>query len=96
VRSFQTGERWGPFVPVERSRGLEKKEAESFGTSFLFNPLFAGSGGAGRFHRLVLAAVRGRRGVQGLCSRCSKSCKVVRASSGLSSSFFCFDAEIEK
>ena len=66
-----------------------KKEAASFENAYLFNPTFADSAGVSKLHRLVLAAVYLHRGVQGLCSRCSRHCKVVRASSGLYSSFVC-------
>jgi hypothetical protein len=55
--------------------------------AFLFNPHFY-SGGRAVFHRLVLAELRRARGVQVLCSRCSRSCKVL---SGKNSKFFCFN-----
>jgi len=95
VKSFQTGKSWGPFVEACRSPELEKKAAD-FENAFLFNPIFAGSVGVSKFHRLVLAAVRGRRGTQDVCLRCSRTCKVVRASSGLPSSFVCLDVEVDK
>ena len=92
MKSFQTGKSWGPFVEACRSPELEKKEAD-FENAFLFNPIFAGSVGVSKFHRLVLAAVRDRRGVQRLCCRCryQKSCGVLSASNGLPSFFVCFD-----
>jgi len=93
MRSCQTGRSWGPFVQPERSSEFEKK-AGNFENAFLFNPTFAGSSGLAKFHRLVLAAVRDRRGIQGLCRRCRcrKRCGgVLSASNGLPSSFVCFD-----
>ena len=58
--------------------------------AYLFNPRFAFPGTAA-FHRLVLAEIRRARGVQGLCSRCSRPCKVLAASR---SKFFCFDRKL--
>lgn len=55
--------------------------------AYLFNPRFAFPDPAG-FHRLVLAEVRRARGVQALCLRCSRPCKVLAARR---SKFFCFD-----
>jgi len=60
------------------------------GFLFLFNP-YLNSIGRAKYRNPVMAALYAQRGIQEECTRCVKTCKVLKALSDSKSKFICMD-----